>query len=107
MFFGELYEKKNKKIKKTLAKGKNIVYTNRCCDMIAVKREVAVERQVFRGANVKLEKLTTSHCTSSEDHLGMGVWKDVLGHTRRCVQSPLVVLIMSTNRRRLFLWQIR
>lgn len=31
-----------------------LLYTNHCCDMIAVKREVAVVRQVFRGANVKL-----------------------------------------------------
>ncbi len=29
------------------------MYTYKCCDMIAVKREVAAERQVFRGANVK------------------------------------------------------
>jgi len=35
--------------------------------MIAEKREVAVRYgRVFRGANVKLVKLTTSHCTSSE-----------------------------------------
>ena len=35
-----------------------------CWDMIAMKREVATQEvQVFRGANVKLEKLATSHCT--------------------------------------------
>ena len=37
--------------------------------MIAVKREVAAGSvkarwQVFRGANVKLGKLATSHCTN-------------------------------------------
>ena len=36
--------------------------------MIAMKREVAVHliqtMQVFRGANVKLRKLATSHCTN-------------------------------------------
>ena len=37
----------------------HLLYTNHCCDMIAVKREVAARqkdklRQVFRGANVKL-----------------------------------------------------
>ena len=37
----------------------NSMYTNPCCGMIAVKREVAARqkdklRQVFRGANVKL-----------------------------------------------------
>jgi hypothetical protein len=32
--------------------------------LIALKREVAAEKQrVFRGANVKLKKLATSHCT--------------------------------------------
>jgi len=35
--------------------------------LIAVKREVAAEKQVFRGANVKAgkpaNKLATSHCT--------------------------------------------
>lgn len=29
------------------------MYTSHCCDMIAVKREVAANWQVFRGANVK------------------------------------------------------
>ena len=33
----------------------NSMYTNPCCGMIAVKREVAaIQSQVFRGANVKL-----------------------------------------------------
>jgi hypothetical protein len=47
------------------------MYTTYCCGMIAMKREVAAERQVFRGANVKragykrLRKLTTSHCTDN------------------------------------------
>ena len=60
----KIYPEKNfeiswKKIKKTLAIYKSIVYTNICCDMIAMKREVAARQmnklvQVFRGANVKL-----------------------------------------------------
>ena len=38
---------------------KSLVYNNPCCDMIAMKREVAARQmnklvQVFRGANVKL-----------------------------------------------------
>ena len=34
----------------------NSMYTNPCCGMIAVKREVAGNGdRVFRGANVKLE----------------------------------------------------
>ena len=61
--------------------------------MIALKREVAAwEWQVFRGANVKLgnwRQVTVQFRRSTE------VWKHVcksLGHTRACVQSPLVVL---------------
>ena len=33
----------------------NSMYTNPCCGMIAVKREVAADGRFFRGANVKLE----------------------------------------------------
>ncbi|WP_342758588.1 hypothetical protein [Kineothrix sedimenti] len=61
------------------------MYTTYCCGMIAMKREVAAERQVFRGANVKragykrLRKLTTSHCTDNmvyvEDNLLTATWK--------------------------------
>ena len=44
-----------KKIQKnSIAFWKNFLYTIICCDMIAMKREVAVNKQVFRGANVKL-----------------------------------------------------
>ena len=46
--------KKNNIFQKTLALKSEFVYTDRCCDMIAMKREVAAKRQVFRGANVKL-----------------------------------------------------
>ena len=61
--------------------------------LIAMKREVAAGQAGFPWSECQVRKLTTSHCTSSEDHPGMGVWEDVLGHTRRCVQSPLVVLL--------------
>ena len=56
----------------------------------------------FPWSECQVRKLTTSHCTSSKRPSGDGRVRDVLGHTRRCVQSPLVVLITSTNRRRLF-----
>lgn len=51
-----------------------LMYTDTCCDMIAMKREVAVRNsQVFRGANVNAgipaKILTTSHCTNN--HLRM------------------------------------
>ena len=53
-----------KKFKFILAYFGIFLYNNICCDMIALKREVAAEKQrVFRGANVKLKKLATSHCT--------------------------------------------
>ena len=49
-----------KRKRKKLANLGNIGYNNQCCDMIAMKREVAalgvaMFGQVFRGANVKLE----------------------------------------------------
>lgn len=47
-------EKNTKIIEKRLAIWKNFQYTYFCCDMIAMKCEVAALRQVFRGANVKL-----------------------------------------------------
>ena len=45
---------KVKIFKKILAFPKYLMYTNTCCDMIAVKREVAAKGRFFRGANVKL-----------------------------------------------------
>jgi len=55
---------KSKKIKKTLIfRGVSCILTT-VVTLIALKREVAAEKQrVFRGANVKLKKLATSHCT--------------------------------------------
>ena len=48
-------QKNTIKNKKILAKQKMLRYTSNCCDMIAMKREVAAFMwQVFRGANVKL-----------------------------------------------------
>ena len=41
-------------MKKMLAIREDLHYTLKCCDMIAMKREVAAEKQVFRGANVKV-----------------------------------------------------
>ena len=94
-------------LKKGIANFKSIVYTSRCCDMIAMKREVAVDKAVFPWSECQVRKLTTSHCTSSKNHHRDGRVFKIMGNTRRCVQSPLVVLLESTNRRRLFLWQIR
>ena len=79
-------------LKKGIANFKSIVYTSRCCDMIAMKREVAADKAGFPWSECQVRKLTTSHCTSSETINGMDVCKEVERHTRRCVQSPLVVL---------------
>ena len=53
-----MYVKKYNFSQKPLAILENTMYTNPCCDMIAMKREVAANGnagwQVFRGANVKL-----------------------------------------------------
>ena len=64
-------------MKKTLAICKTIVYTNICCDMIAMKREVAARKAGFPWSECQVRKLTTSHCTSSETIIGMDVWINV------------------------------
>ena len=63
-----MYLHKNiKSFEKVLAIWKNIVYINTCCDMIAMKREVAAERAGVPWSECQVSrKLTTSHCTSSE-----------------------------------------
>ena len=81
------------KIKKVLAFLNKTMYNINCCGMIAVKREVAAYKLAgFPWSECQVRKLTTSHCTSSETINGMDVCKEVERHTRRCVQSPLVVL---------------
>ena len=59
-------------LKKGIANFKSIVYTSRCCDMIAMKREVAADKAGFPWSECQVRKLTTSHCTSSKDHQGDG-----------------------------------
>ena len=64
-------EKNTKKIqnnrKKSLQSGKNFYYTNKCCDMIAMKREVAAFVAGFPWSECQVRKLTTSHCITSKD----------------------------------------
>ena len=57
-----------KKSKKLLAIRKEISYTINCCDMIAMKREVAARVAGFPWSECQVRKLTTSHCTETEDH---------------------------------------
>ena len=55
-------------MKKLLAIPKEISYTSNCCDMIAMKREVAARVAGFPWSECQVRKLTTSHCTETEDH---------------------------------------
>ena len=82
----------SKKEKNTLHSGKTSCILTSAVTLIAVKREVAAEMAGFPWSECQVRKLTTSHCTSSETINGMDVCKEVERHTRRCVQSPLVVL---------------
>ena len=72
-------------MKKLLAIPKEISYTNNCCDMIAMKREVAARVAGFPWSECQVRKLTTSHCTKFNNHLGMGrVCKYTMTHTEMC-----------------------
>ena len=72
-------------LKKGIANFKSIVYTSRCCDMIAMKREVAADKAGFPWSECQVRKLTTSHCTKFNNHLGMGrVCKYTMTHTEMC-----------------------
>ncbi len=93
---------------------KCLVYNNPCCDMIAMKREVAVEEPYagFPWSECQVRKLATSHCTIKTNYLTTGkryeTTCEILTTHTESVQSPLVVLeIKSTKRRRLFLWQVK
>ena len=59
-------QKKYKTEEKKLAIWKNFYYTNKCCDMIAVKREVAALVAGFPWSECQVRKLTTSHCITSK-----------------------------------------
>ena len=57
------------KIKKVLAFLNKTMYNINCCGMIAVKREVAAYKLAgFPWSECQVRKLTTSHCTETEDH---------------------------------------
>ena len=59
-----LYKKKyNPVFHFFLAFPENIRYTSLCCDMIAMKREVAAHVAGFPWSECQVRKLTTSHCT--------------------------------------------
>lgn len=88
------------------------MYTSQCCDMIAVKREVAAVRQVFprsecqKAGSIRLEEtddkslyrldvyiLVETTCEINQEQKEIWLSKCFcLGYTRESVQSPLVVL---------------
>ncbi len=59
-------------MKKVLAIILTPVYNGQCCDMIAMKREVAAELTGLAGmagfpwSECQVRKLTTSHCTDTD-----------------------------------------
>ena len=54
----------NKKQFEGIAFLQQIIYTRFCCDMIAMKREVATVSVGFPWSECQVRKLTTSHCTN-------------------------------------------
>ena len=53
--------------------------------LIAMKREVAATLAGFPWSECQVRKLTTSHCTKFNNHLGMGrVCKYTMTHTEMC-----------------------
>ena len=84
---------KFKKNKKGVAKPLFLMYTTNCCDMIAMKREVAAFIAGVPWSECQVRKLTTSHCTNiTSTRMSRNNVCNGLGHTRESVQSPLVVL---------------
>ena len=60
-----MYGKKYNILKKVLEMRGKVMYINYCCDMIAMKREVAARIVAgFPWSECQVRKLTTSHCTN-------------------------------------------
>ena len=101
--YGKKIQKKYKTREKKLAIWKNFYYTNKCCDMIAVKREVAAFVAGFPWSECQVRKLTTSHCITSRDlpRIGGGVCSLEMTHTGMCTVAACRTT-KSAKRRRLF-----
>ena len=78
--------KKLKKIQKNTCISEKPMIIWKSCDMIAMKREVAASDMAgFPWSECQVRKLTTSHCTKFNNHLGMGrVCKYTMTHTEMC-----------------------
>ena len=101
-------QKKYKTEEKKLAIWKNFYYTNKCCDMIAMKREVAAYVAGFPWSECQVRKLTTSHCITSRDlpRMSGSVCRFEMTHTGMCTVAACRTT-KSAKRRRLFLWQVK
>ena len=66
-------KKNTKNRKKPLQIKKTLCILTDAVTLIAEKREVAAKKAGFPWSECQVRKLTTSHCTSSINHLGMGV----------------------------------
>ena len=104
----EKIQKKYKTEEKKLAIWKNFYYTNKCCDMIAMKREVAAPVAGFPWSECQVRKLTTSHCITSRDlpRMSGSVCRFEMTHTGMCTVAACRTT-KSAKRRRLFLWQVK
>ena len=77
--------KKIKKIKKGLHSEESSYILILAVTLIAMKREVAATLAGFPWSECQVRKLTTSHCTKFNNHLGMGrVCKYTMTHTEMC-----------------------
>ena len=77
--------KKIKKFKKGLHSEESSYILILAVTLIAMKREVAATLAGFPWSECQVRKLTTSHCTKFNNHLGMGrVCKYTMTHTEMC-----------------------
>ena len=80
-----LFKKKSKKLKKGLHSEESSYILILAVTLIAMKREVAATLAGFPWSECQVRKLTTSHCTKFNNHLGMGrVRKYTMTHTEMC-----------------------
>ena len=80
-----LFKKNQKNLKKGLHSEESSYILILAVTLIAMKREVAATLAGFPWSECQVRKLTTSHCTKFNNHLGMGrVCKYTMTHTEMC-----------------------
>ena len=79
------FKKNQKNLKKGLHSEESSYILILAVTLIAMKREVAATLAGFPWSECQVRKLTTSHCTKFNNHLGMGrVCKYTMTHTEMC-----------------------